>query len=55
LGADDLAIAATQLRSTMAAPSILVGHSLHGAAAPSAHPRQRLCQLRNEDRPAGPD
>jgi uncharacterized OsmC-like protein/predicted alpha/beta hydrolase family esterase len=32
LGADDLAIAAAQLRSTMAAPSILVGHSLGGAA-----------------------
>jgi putative redox protein len=32
LGADDLAIAATKLRSTMAAPSILVGHSLGGAA-----------------------
>ena len=29
---DDLAIAATQLRSTIAAPSILVGHSLGGAA-----------------------
>ena len=29
---DDLAIAAAQLRSTMAAPSILVGHSLGGAA-----------------------
>jgi uncharacterized OsmC-like protein/alpha/beta superfamily hydrolase len=32
LGVDDLAIAAAQLRSTMAAPSILVGHSLGGAA-----------------------
>ena len=32
LGADDLAMAAAQLRSTMAAPSILVGHSLGGAA-----------------------
>jgi len=32
LGVDDLAIAAGQLRSTMAAPSILVGHSLGGAA-----------------------
>ena len=32
LGVDDLAIAADQLRSTMAAPSILVGHSLGGAA-----------------------
>ena len=30
--ADDLVIAATQLRSTVAAPSILVGHSLGGAA-----------------------
>ncbi|MGB6576540.1 MAG: OsmC family protein [Streptosporangiaceae bacterium] len=29
---DDLALAAAQLRSTMAAPSILVGHSLGGAA-----------------------
>ena len=29
---DDLAIAAAQLRSTMAAPSILVGHSLGGTA-----------------------
>ena len=29
---DDLAIAATQLRSTVAAPSILVGHSLGGPA-----------------------
>jgi uncharacterized OsmC-like protein/alpha-beta hydrolase superfamily lysophospholipase len=29
---DDLAIAAAQLRSTLAAPSILVGHSLGGAA-----------------------
>lgn len=29
---DDLAIAAAQLRSTMAAPSILVGHSLGGVA-----------------------
>jgi len=29
---DDLAIAAAQLRSTMAAPGILVGHSLGGAA-----------------------
>jgi uncharacterized OsmC-like protein/alpha-beta hydrolase superfamily lysophospholipase len=29
---DDLAIAAAQLRSTMAAPSILIGHSLGGAA-----------------------
>jgi putative redox protein len=32
LGADDLAIAAAQLRSTLAAPSVLVGHSLGGAA-----------------------
>ena len=32
LSVDDLAIAAAQLRSTMAAPSILVGHSLGGAA-----------------------
>jgi uncharacterized OsmC-like protein/fermentation-respiration switch protein FrsA (DUF1100 family) len=32
LGADDLAIAAAQLRSTVAAPSILVGHSLGGSA-----------------------
>ncbi len=32
LGADDLAIAVAQLRSTLAAPSILVGHSLGGAA-----------------------
>ena len=32
LEADDLASAAAQLRSTMAAPSILVGHSLAGAA-----------------------
>ena len=30
--ADDLALAATELRSTLAAPSILVGHSLGGAA-----------------------
>jgi uncharacterized OsmC-like protein/alpha-beta hydrolase superfamily lysophospholipase len=32
LGADDLAIAAAQLRSAVAAPSILVGHSAGGAA-----------------------
>jgi putative redox protein len=32
LGVDDLAIAAAHLRSTVAAPSILVGHSLGGAA-----------------------
>jgi putative redox protein len=32
LGADDLALAVGQLRSTLAAPSILVGHSLGGAA-----------------------
>ena len=32
VGVGDLAIAAAQLRSTMAAPSILVGHSLGGAA-----------------------
>ena len=32
LGVDDLASAAAQLRSTLAAPSILVGHSLGGAA-----------------------
>ena len=32
LGADDLASAAAQLRSTLAAPSILIGHSLGGAA-----------------------
>ncbi len=32
LGAGDLAVAAAQLRSTVAAPSILVGHSLGGAA-----------------------
>ena len=30
--ADDLALAAVELRSTLAAPSILVGHSLGGAA-----------------------
>jgi uncharacterized OsmC-like protein len=30
--ADDLALAAAELRSTLAAPSILVGHSLGGAA-----------------------
>jgi uncharacterized OsmC-like protein/pimeloyl-ACP methyl ester carboxylesterase len=32
LGADDLAIAAVQLRSILAGPAILVGHSLGGAA-----------------------
>src|ERR1700749_3711756 len=32
LGVDDLASAADHLRSTVAAPSILVGHSLGGAA-----------------------
>jgi uncharacterized OsmC-like protein/fermentation-respiration switch protein FrsA (DUF1100 family) len=32
LGVDDLASAAAKLRSTLAAPSILVGHSLGGAA-----------------------
>jgi uncharacterized OsmC-like protein/alpha-beta hydrolase superfamily lysophospholipase len=32
LGVDDLSIAAAQLRSAMAAPVILVGHSLGGAA-----------------------
>jgi uncharacterized OsmC-like protein/alpha/beta superfamily hydrolase len=32
LAADDLAAAAAELRSTLAAPSILVGHSLGGAA-----------------------
>jgi putative redox protein len=32
LGVDDLASAAAELRSTLAAPSILVGHSLGGAA-----------------------
>ena len=32
LGVDDLAIAAAQLRSTLAAPSILLGHSRGGAA-----------------------
>jgi putative redox protein len=32
IGADDLVVAAHELRSTVAAPSILVGHSLGGAA-----------------------
>jgi uncharacterized OsmC-like protein/alpha-beta hydrolase superfamily lysophospholipase len=32
LGVDDLASAAAELRSTLAAPSILIGHSLGGAA-----------------------
>src|ERR1700730_12374998 len=40
LGVDDLAIAAAQLRSTIAAPSILVGHSLGGAAGLALVARQ---------------
>src|SRR4029077_20667184 len=39
LGADDLAASAAQLRSAIATPAILIGHSLAGPAIPAAADR----------------